>query len=80
MNFRVNNSSPFLIFSISGSWFVYDCPMFYIYALLHLSILQILVYEKNVLQEVDCGMIIENIQIDMSDWRQGDNADLHFLK
>lgn len=26
MNFRVNNSSPFLIFSISGSWFVYDCP------------------------------------------------------
>lgn len=54
--------------------------MFYIYALLHLSILQILVYEKNVLQEVDCGMIIENIQIDMSDWRQGDNVDLHCLK
>lgn len=54
--------------------------MFYIYSLLHLSILQILVYEKNVLQEVDCGMIIENIQIDMSDWRQGDNVDLHCLK
>lgn len=54
--------------------------MFYIYALLHLYILQILVYEKNVLQEVDCGMIIENIQIDMSDWRQGDNVDLHCLK